>query len=484
VLVFTLSGCAAGTSPRGATLDDATGATLALVHVRVVDAGGAPPRDDQTVLMRGRHIVAVGPTHTTRVPAGARVLDGAGKVVIPGLWDMHVHVFDQPAFLPALLASGVTGVRDMGDVSAPLARWRDSVRTGAWPGPRVVFPGAILDRTAQPGALPFWIAVDDSVRAHAVVDSLADLGADFVKVYQSLRAPVYRAVVDAARRRRLPVAGHVPDAVPLLDAVRAGQRSTEHLTGVLLAASRDGERLRRAVVDSMEARRDASTVFRVGDAQLATRVAGYDPERARVLYAALSRAETWVVPTLVVHQAGWRLDDARFTRDERLRYLPAYVRAAFTDVSRAEAARRTTAVAERERFRLELRVVGDMHRAGVRLLAGTDAPNPFLTPGLYLVDELAYLVEAGLTPLEALRAATLEPARYLGATDSLGTVAAGKLADLVVLDADPLTDIRNTARVHAVVMNGRLIDAAARRQLLLDAASAADGVRGAAPARR
>lgn len=424
-----------------------TGA-VAITRVSVIDASDSAPRPEQTVVIRGNRIAAVGPAGSVAVPRGATVVDGRGKFLVPGFWDMHVHttVPGGRDLLGLYLANGVTGVRDMADEWAELSAWRREIRAGRLAGPRIVASGPYLEGGDVP--IPHLLARTTD-EARAGVDSLMALGVDFVKVHSQLRPETYFAIARRARERGIPFAGHVPRTVGALAASDSGQRSIEHLLAIPAPCS---------PADSIA----LAPRFPVQAALGRCSSASLD-----VLYARLVRNGTWVTPTFTAQYevAIWPGREVpgdafgRFLPDTLRRYvagifpMPAGVPAGADSVGRAMLARRMHQVAA-------------MHRAGVRVLAGTDAPLRNSPPGFGLHEELSLLVQGGLTPMEALRAATLAAAEYLGMTDSLGTVAPGKLADLILLDADPLADIRNTRRIAAVVADGRLLDSATRTRLL------------------
>jgi imidazolonepropionase-like amidohydrolase len=394
-----------------------------------------------------------------RIPFGAEVVDGRGGYLIPGLWDMHIHSVGYDygrRHLPKLVAHGITGVRDMGTPLEDALRLRNDAWGGKILSPRLVVSGPLLNGPL-PFRTPLILSVQGEAAARAAVESLAARGVDFVKVHDALPRTEYLAIADEARARGVPFAGHVPPAIGAVEAAAAGQRSIEHLGGrfhgELLACSAREPELRRmidriivAALQDLDAGRepDDTEIFRAGVTGLL--VSSFSVDRERALIAALLRNGTWQVPTLVAQP------------------LRAYLEDAAAPIAPAD--RRYG----QELLRLQERLVRDMHRAGVGVLAGTDLSleQPMLT------EELVRLVMAGLSPLDALRTATLNPARFLGATDSLGVIAVGKLADLVLLEADPLTNVQNTGRVRAVVLNGRYFDRQALDQLLADAEAAAE----------
>jgi imidazolonepropionase-like amidohydrolase len=338
---------------------------------------------------------------------------------------------------------------------AAIRAWKAKSESGA-PWPRLIGAGHILD-----GSPPVWpgsTVAMDAEQARRAVDELHAAGADFIKVYNGLPREAYAAAVDEAKRLGTHVAGHVPDAVSVAEASDLGQRSIEHLTGVAIDCSSDGGALRAERVAA--AREEFPKRIAIYLRQVDRVLAMQDPTRCSDLIARLARNQTWQVPTLVELRAMAMLDDDRFTADPRVRYMPAEVTKSWNWREDFRLRSRTPEDWSNAKrlYRRNLEIVGLMHRADVPLLAGTDVLNPFAFPGFSLHDELALMVDAGLSPAEALRTATLAPAVFLDATSDKGTVEVGKRADLVLLDANPLENIRNTQAIRAVVLNGRLYD--------------------------
>jgi hypothetical protein len=431
---------------------------VAVTNATVIDPGTGTVRRDMTVLVRGARIEQVAPARSVRVPGGARVIEGAGRYVIPGLWDMHVHM-DVPggrALLPLYVANGVTGVRDMDGELSRLRTFQREVAAGAIAGPRMVLAGPYLAGQRVP--LPH-ILVRTPEDVAPALDSLARIGVDFVKVHNGIPPAAYFAVAREARRRGLAFAGHVFPPVTPLQASDSGQRSLEHLSGFPnrceggdSAVIARGMPLQRFLFGSCSA------------------------EDQRPVHARLARNGTWVTPTLVVQTEVARPGVRPLPNDSLLHYFGDSLQALWRLVMPLPAAPPPGAVeAGTLLFGKRLTLVRALRDAGVPLLTGTDAPLRASPPGFAIHDELAFLVRAGLAPMEALRAATWEPARYLAGTDSLGAVAAGRVADLVLLDADPLADIANTRRIAAVVAGGRVYDARAREALLAGVRRAARG---------
>jgi imidazolonepropionase-like amidohydrolase len=452
---------------------------LAITDVTVIDCTGAPARPGSTVLIKDGRITALGKAGAVPIPRGARVVPGRGHYLIPGLWDMHVHV-SHATFADLFLANGVTGVRHMYSPTLWFSarQWRKPPPPGGPLWPRLVGADRMLD--GHPPALSAAVnwkvrVVKSEAQARLAVRDLKRSGEDFIKVYPLLPRPIYLAAADEARRQRIPLVGHVPHLVRVREAVLAGQRSIEHLSNVALACSPHEEdllkELAKALRDPKLAPFDRATAWRFQ----VKAYASYDPARAEALFRLFVGHGTWHVPTLVQKQAWGELANPAFLADKRVNTLPRELQWLW-EVKRQGGGVNVPTLGlrfnardladHRRQFRKDLEVVGAMHRRGVRLLAGTDSPSPYCVPGFSLHDELALLFEAGLTPLEALQTATRNPAQFLGRDKDLGTVEVGKVADLVLLEADPLDDITNTRKVAAVVLGGQLIDRKARQALL------------------
>jgi imidazolonepropionase-like amidohydrolase len=305
------------------------------------------------------------------------------------------------------------------------------------------------------------------------VRSLKKQGADFIKVHSKLSRDAYFAIVDEAKKQGLPFAGHVPESVSALEASDAGQRSIEHLTGLWISCSANEAALRKETADALRSGKpdDLVLLFRV----LLKPVDSFRDPKAKALYQCYAKNHTWQTPTLVMIRALCSLDNPRFTADSRVKYMSGFVRR-FWDVKGPLIQGLVETMADRKGiYKRSLEEVGRMHRAGVEILAGVDHPFPFCFPGFSVPDELALLVEAGLTPMEALQTATRNPARYLDRLADLGTVQKGKIADLVLLEANPLEDIKNTQRIAAVVSREKLLDHATLHKMLVEVEQRASG---------
>jgi imidazolonepropionase-like amidohydrolase len=437
---------------------------IAFTHVTVIDTTGAPALSDQTVVVTGDRITGLGKTGQVAIPADAQTVDATGKFLIPGLWDMHVHIAS-PSYLPLFIANGVTGVREMhAFFPDQIFQMRKNVKDGKVVGPRIVAAGALID-----GAKPFWtgsLAATNAVEGRQAVQTLKKRGADFIKVYTKLPREAYVAIADEAKKEGLTFAGHVPEAVSAAEASDLGQKSMEHLFGILLACSTEEEKLRQEELETLAKLDNAAIRPLLGRMQIKA-LDTYSDAKAGALFARFIKNGTWQDPTLTVLRALGSLDDEQFTSDSRVKYMPAYVKSGWNPKA-GQYKMPPESIANIKRiYRKFLSLVTAMHRAGVPFLAGTDVSNPYCFPGFSLHDELILLVEeCKFTPLEALQCATSNPAKFLGLDKELGAVERGKRADLVLLDADPLENIKNTQKIAAVVVNGKLLMKAELQQML------------------
>ncbi len=452
---------------RTAQSERPNGRALAITNVTIIDGSGGPPTHDMTVVVVGDRITALGKTRRVPLPKGAGVIDGSGKFLIPGLWDMHAHT-SYKDFLTLFVANGVTGIRDMGGTPQEfdlLSQWRREIANGTAIGPRIIAAGLFVDG-ALPNGRPGSLNVATADEAREAVNYLSEHGAEFVKVYSMLPRSAYFAIADQAKRRGLSFAGHVPASISATEASDAGQKTIEHLFRVLPACSTDQAKLDQEVMEATAKSGISDFVHAEIHSQIAA-LKSYDEGRAAELFSRFVKNQTWQTPTLI----GWanltEANDKLLAEDARLKYIHSDRRSAW----RSQRPRLVRSLGEEfavnraTLFQRQLATVGAMCRAGVKILAGTDSAGLYVYPGFSLHDELVLLVKAGLTPMQALQAATIEPANYLGLSASLGTVEKGKIADMVLLEANPLQDISNTQKIAAVILRGRLISKSDTREM-------------------
>lgn len=437
-----------------------------ITNVNVIDVRNGNVLADQTVVLNKNRIYSIEPGKSAKYPRNANSINARGYFLIPGLWDMHVHLVFGDWFpdaaditLPLLLANGVTGVRDMGSELQEVQNLRNEIEGGRMLGPRIYTAGPMLDGPKP--RFPSSVAVATPEDGRKAVDDLRDRGADFIKLQSLIPREAVFAIADEAQKQQIAFEGHVPDSVRASEMAERGMKSFEHLIGIFEGSSRNED-------DFLKGGK--------GDGQF---LASYEPERAAALAVLLAKNQVWQCPTLVWERGGNLLDATDLAKDTRAKYVPASWKTKtwkrFTDeITRGYA---TDDLATRKRFvEKELEVVGLLHKAGVPFLAGTDTPpGVYIFPGFSLHEELQRFVAAGFTPLEALQTATWNPARFWGIEEQFGTVEKGKTADLVLLGANPLQDIANTQKIAAVFFNGQLysgkdldrilagVEAAARR---------------------
>jgi imidazolonepropionase-like amidohydrolase len=426
---------------------------LAFTHVTVIDATGAPAQPDMTVVVSGNHIVALGKASAVMVPANAAVTNATGKFMIPGLWEMHQHTFTEknkllPLYVMWLdIVNGITGVRDMGDHGTPTAdddrpffdnfEWRQAVAAGSVIAPRLVLPGALLE--GSPSRRKGWIEIANAAQGREAVDFLTRWGVDFIKVHNNLSRESYFAVAEEAKKQGMVFAGHVTNTVSVAEASDAGQKSLEHLQGILVGCSTQEPEMMRAI----QAEGVEHALVTHGKEILAT----YSDAKCKALFAKFVKNNTYICPTLIRE----RLAPYSMT-DPGMEYLSATIR--------EDIAGPTNRFKQEDLPVLKMlhaahyRVVKEMQETGVKLLVGTDAR----IYGYDTHNEMAEMVAAGLTPMQVLQAATKNPAEFFGKLDLMGTIEKGKIADLVLLDANPLESIGNASKISSVVLNGLLLD--------------------------
>jgi imidazolonepropionase-like amidohydrolase len=423
---------------------------VALLGATLIDGTGGPPLEASAVVIRGGRIESVGSRGDFQLPERTREVDLTGRWIMPGLVDGHVHLVDPQGrvarwSLERYLAWGVTTVRDVHGPLRSVLGVRREMDRGWRPGPRVYAAGAMID--GAPATYPDAIVARTPKDARRAVDRLVNAGTDLVKVYTRVDKELLGALLDEAGTFNYRVAGHLG----LTDAVTAARRglgSLEHMSGVPEAASPDPSALFTAHRRS----------FFAGWTAFERAWAGLDSARLARVAGILAARGVVLVPTLVLHETFSRLDDPTVLSDTMLNTVPEEERQRWNVpdmIARAGWTRGDFEAFRRSRAAQDL-FLRNFHAKGGRIAAGTDAANQMLIPGYAVHREMELLVAAGLTPGEAISAATRNGALLLR-VDSLGLVAPGKAADLVVLTRDPLADIRNTTAIERVISRGRVL---------------------------
>jgi hypothetical protein len=427
--------------------------------VNVVDVVNGEILPDQTIIIKGNRIADVKAYSKSDEYKANQVIDGTSKFVIPGMWDMHTHTlyghFDSSAYHlnlsnKLMIANGVTGFRDMGLVYEEAAeKFRKGLKSGEYLPQRFIYASFMLD--GDPPMMsrrPDVFATNDPEKAIEFVDSLmANTQADFLKVYSFLTPEVFRAVSKYCAEHNIDFAGHYPAYLPLNEMVTSGIKSVEHGMELIPAYSSKADSL---LEDGHLSYPEYLSMFEDQDDVI-----------AQAFFKKMKENDVWMVPTLVITRGLIRYSsqDSVVKIDERNKYAEWE----YWD---------GPPPSQHERFLKEASIVEnrilDAHVAGVQMLGGTDASfdNPFVYDGFSLHEEMELMVQCGLSPAEALKTTTYNPANYLGATDSLGTVSKNKMADLVILAKNPLTDIKNTQSISGVISDGNYLNEADLNRLL------------------
>ncbi len=451
---------------------------LAITHAVVIDPATGSVRADQTVVIAGGRIQRVVPSANYQPEKGARIIEARGKYLIPGLWDMHVHIagisadpsWSKNVILPLLIAQGITGVRDMGGDLSVLRSWNHDIEAGKLLGPHIFAGGPMIVPSGKKTPEQWPVTTVDEARA--AVRELKAQGADFIKIISVPSREIFFAIAVEADKEKIPFVGHVPAGVTASEASDAGMRSIEHIvySNLALECSAKEKELREALLEARK-KRDQSAPGRI----LAEAVSTYSPEKAAALGAKFKKNGTWVTPTLVAIEA--QVPQAKAPEEQAsdpgLEFVPASLRKEWDPRDPKNRASEADQKWWTDQFANDKKLTRDMHNAGVSLLAGSDSLDRFVFPGFALHQELSLLNHQGLTPPEALRVATSDAARFLGHQGEFGTIESGAHADLVLLDENPLDKISNTASIFAVIREGIYLDRAALDQLLSQAKAAA-----------
>jgi hypothetical protein len=418
----------------------------------VIDGTGAAPRPGTCVLIEQDRIAAIGPDAEFALQPDGEVFDARGLTVMPGLIDCHVHIGHLPEEMAPLYPRfGVTTVRDTGGNLDQLVALRDRIASGSLVGPRLFFCGPLFD-TPPVVWEGITCAVERAEDVAAAMPAVAAAGAVAAKIYVGVRPPLVAAIVRIAREHGLPATGDL-GATSATEAIAAGIAGLEHASSAYL----DLVPPERQALMALFHEQGPAVWRREWNRGLAE--AEGDGPAARRLADLIAERDVAYDPTLVVLDCLGHLTDSRVVDAPEVGLVPAELRAGWQE--RVEGRRTNWTAVDFENssraFATMRAFTTTAYQAGARFLVGSDAPNPFVVPGASLHRELELLVEAGLPPAAVLRMATQGNATALRAADDLGTLAPGKKADLVVLDADPLEDIRNTRRIRLVVQNGAVV---------------------------
>jgi len=437
--------------------------TTIFYDATVVDVQRGKLLKHQEVIIAGNKIIAVKPNSKLKLPEYARIINAKGKYIIPGLWDMHVHVLEEDEGykwqFPLFIANGIIGFREMWGDRNLIDSIKSEMQKGTMPFFHFTASGHILD-----GKKVFWkgsLSAGDTTTALRLVDSLIDAKVDFIKIYSFLEPKVFEAIAKRCRERNFPFVGHVPHRIWLTRASETGMASMEHLYGFLIeACSFPDSAMKMKKINAYNFEAGMESKLRIEKARSSEQfmLDNFSENRIRTIAKELKRNNTYIVPTVVTNRGGYFSSDTSFTNDIRLKYLSPEARDEWKEETENDIKKNTSQdwQNKRRRYDIEKIIIKILWQEKVPILAGTDSYNPYAFPGFSLHDEMALFVEFGMTPIDALRTATLNPVKYLKMTDSLGTIETGKRADLVLLNGNPLTDIANTKNIYAVMLNGKL----------------------------
>lgn len=413
---------------------ESTSSRLIIENVAVIDVVNGSVNSGLTVVIENNRISSI--QSVSDKTDNDTVIDGSGKFLIPGLWDMHTHRIHMQQLQLLFLANGITGVRDLGSEAEKTLALRNDVNNGERLGPRIFSTGHMVD---GPKDYPWRITVESPEEGRAAVLKLKEMGVDFIKTHNGMTRETFFAVVDEAEKNGLPVAAHLSPQVSLTEASDAGVDSIEHVV------ESQGSVLPSEALASL-------TVFK-------EELTRFVDQRAADVFTQLAKNGTAFCPT---SYAGWlwasEFDPEKdISRNPDFMYIPDEIKQEWEEFNPFPGVEEVPEwIIEGRKFqhRKSLEIIKKAFDAGVLILAGTDAPARFIVPGFSMHEELAVLVDAGLTPLQALQTATLNPAQFMGKEDDHGTIEVGKIADLVLLSANPLENIRNTRHIEAIIFNG------------------------------
>jgi len=409
-----------------------------ITNVNIIDVKTGKILKNKTVAIDNSRIAAI---YNNEIMSSDStiIINGSGKYLLPGLWDMHAHYkWGQADLDPLLIANGITGVREMWGNMPIIEGLPKRTQKSDFVSPDIYTSGDMID--GNPPMIQGSISVSTPDEAVDAVNRQIKDDVDFIKVYSMLTEECFMAIAKETKKRNIPFAGHIPGGVSIYQAIEAGMASSEHLYGVLYACS-------------SETNFKNTPVYKPNDVLINT----FSEEKFDSLCYVLAKSNMWLCPTLTVLRALGYLNDTSFTNDKRLEYLPEYLTDLWSqwfkgiDIDNFSKNNKTS-------FLFELDLIGKMNKKGVKFLAGTDFVNPYCFPGFSLHDELSLMVKGGMSELDALRTATLNAAIFMNKENDFGTVEVGKLASLVLLNKNPLENIENTTSIETVILRGRVID--------------------------
>lgn len=424
-------------------------------------------KENQTVVVKDGKILKITSSNDLKLDPENEIIDGTGKFLIPGLWDAHVHFAFLEELAPSMfdlfLAYGITSVRDTGGKIGFVKEWKDKADANPTEAPRVMIAGPLLDGMpnvydgSDPGRPPLSVGLSSIEDVKNQINFLDSVGVDLLKAYEMLTPEQFATITKLAREKGLKVTGHVPLSMDVISASNAGLNSMEHMRNLELACASNSDELltqRHELLDFGKNDPGGILRSRIHQAQRQNAVENYDENKADSVLKVLAENQTWQIPTLSLNTGSVRKHFDQPNFQESFRYLPDSVEQNWKSAIENMAGNEISEFTQKY-FDWKMNMVSKIHETGIGIMAGTDCPIFFLTPGLSLHDELEVLAEAGLSPLEALKTATFNPAKYFDLENELGSIKENYWADLVILDANPLENIKNTQRINAVIREGK-----------------------------
>ncbi len=443
--------------------------TLCIKNITIIDPEDGAKKS-QTVLIKDGKILQITPSKELVLSSKNTVVDGTGKYLIPGLWDAHVHFAYieemAPVMFDLFLAYGITSVRDTGGEIDFVKQWKDKAQADPLNAPRVMIAGPLLDGMpnvydgSDIGHPPLSVGlktVDDVVRK---IEELDAQGVDLLKAYEMLTPEQFSKVAALGKVKGLKVTGHVPLSMDVISASNAGLNSMEHLRNLELSCAFNADELlaqRKKLLALGKDDTGAILRTRIHQTQRPDAINNFDETQANKVLQVLAKNQTWQIPTLALNTGFVKKPFAKPGWDADFQYFPGVIGQQWaTEIANVQQAEMTEFRIQQNDYMLDM--VSRIHEAGIPIMAGTDTPIFYLTPGRSLHEELAVLVEAGLSPSEALKTATTNPALYFELEDELGRIKENYWADLLILDANPLENINNTLRINAVIKQGHYME--------------------------
>jgi len=448
--------------------------TFAIPRIIIKDAtlidAANPIRENMTIVLQGDVIQSIEESGSVIINAqNDTIVDARDKFIIPGLWDSHVHLtfvpeLDYKTAYDLFLANGITSIRDTGAVLSKLQPAIDYANEHPHKAPRLFYSGPLIDgslrvyKGKEPGFPELSIGVDEHTDSEAIVNALIDQGASFLKTYEMLSAKTFLGLLSIAKEKNLRVTGHIPLSIDLIEAIDAGLGGMQHIRNLDLACANNSEeilRQRQALLKNRDSLPGSALRTKIHQLQRFVAIGNLDEERCIKVIRHLAANNVFQTPTLTINT----LDSKRFYADQEWRdtyqYLPKNLQKNWY-IESIDMAKKEVSENDKIFEDWSMKIVGLFNKYGVKIIAGTDTPIGFLTPGYSLHKELELLVEAGLNPLQALQSATVTPAEFFNLESKMGTIEPGKYADLVILNGNPLDSIKNTQNIHMVIAKGEI----------------------------